>query len=101
MKKIALLILTLAIVGCGPIKPYEIDIQQGNQIDKQTVNKLHIGMSKDEVVDVIGSPVLGDTFCDDHWSYIYTMQKNGGKIEKRNLELDFHNGKLVKTSTSV
>lgn len=93
--KILLLILSLGIIaGCGPIKPYEVDVQQGNLLDQKDIKQLHVGMSKSQVASLLGMPVLGDAFEDDHWSYVYTNQINGGKIEKRNLELDFSDGRL-------
>lgn len=101
MKKLAILLFTLTLFGCGPFKPYEADVQQGNQLDLKTVQQIHTGMSKDAVVAIIGSPVLGDTFDDNHWSYVYTNQINGGKIEKRNLELDFRNDRLIKISSKM
>jgi outer membrane protein assembly factor BamE len=103
-KKIIKILAVVAfcfIAGCGTIKPYEVDVEQGNQIDSAMVKQLHIGMTKDEVASIIGTPVLGDTFDDDYWSYVYTKQINGGKIEKRDLELEFSNDKLTKIITKI
>jgi outer membrane protein assembly factor BamE len=98
MRKITkwlLIISVLFIAGCGAIKPYEVDIQQGNVLDKKTISKLHTGMTKEQVVDLMGSPVLGDAFCENRWSYVYTNQINGGKITEQKLDLDFSQDKLV------
>lgn len=94
-----LIIMLLALTGCGPFKPYEIDVQQGNVLEKKQIQQLHVGMSKEQVAKVIGTPVLGDTFDEDHWSYVYTNQINGGQIEKRDLDLDFSNDRLIRITS--
>jgi len=96
MIKIILLIGALTLAGCGPFKPYEVDVQQGNVVDQTLIKELHAGMSKTEVQDLLGTPLLNTCFDEDDWSYVYTNQINGGKIEKKTLELFFAHNKLVK-----
>lgn len=96
LKNAVILSFVLVLAGCGPIKPYEAPIQQGNKLDAEVIHDLDLGMTKNQVVDLLGTPVLGGTFCDNIWDYVYTNQINGGKIEKTNLELEFSNNKLVK-----
>lgn len=97
MKKI-ITIITLMILcplmGCV----YVPDVQQGNIIDKSAVNKLHTGMSKEQVRNLLGDPVLTNSFDKNYWTYYYTMQKNGGKIKEQFLNLYFTNNKLTKTN---
>jgi outer membrane protein assembly factor BamE len=89
--------LTLSCVaGCSCLKPYRVPVQQGNILEANAVHKLKIGMTKDEVIDVIGAPVLSNAFAENYWTYIYTNQINGGKIEKKELVLWFSNNRLVK-----
>jgi|WetSurMetagenome_2_1015567.scaffolds.fasta_scaffold1120586_1 outer membrane protein assembly factor BamE len=85
----------LALNGCGSI-PYRPNIQQGNVIEKPETSKLHLGMTKHEVIDVLGDPVLVNPFDDNSWAYVSTKQIRGGKIEKQRLDLQFDNDKLIK-----
>jgi len=90
-----MILLAFLVTGCAKIKPYEVDVQQGNVLDKTVVEQLHLGMKKADVQNLLGTPVLGSTFDDDDWFYAYTNQINGGRIEKKNVSLEFYKGKLV------
>jgi outer membrane protein assembly factor BamE len=89
-----------AITLTGCVKPYRVDIQQGNVLDEQVVQKLAVGMSKHEVEELLGAPVLGNAFGSDSWSYVYTNQISGGKIEKKQLIVHFAKDKLSKIEKS-
>jgi len=96
MRNITLIILTVVLLsGCSGLRPYRVDIQQGNIVDAAIRAKLRPGMDKNEVNALLGTPVLKDTFDADAWIYAYTNQINGGKIEKKKLILKFKNNKLV------
>ena len=68
----AVLVLTLA--ACS-IRPYRIDIQQGNVITAEQFAQLKVGMTRDQVRFVLGSPMLTDIFHDKRWDYHYRMDK--------------------------
>lgn len=87
--------ILLALTGCSSL-PYRPNIQQGNVIEKPETGKLHLGMTKHEVIDVLGNPVLVNPFDDNSWAYVSTKQIRGGKIEKERLDLQFNNDKLIK-----
>lgn len=96
MYKLILIILTAILInGCNVIHPYTVDIQQGNIVDKTMLDKLHLGMTKTEVNNLLGTPILHDTLDKDSWVYVYTNQVNDGKIVKKKLLLEFKNNKLV------
>ena len=74
----ALLIVTST--GCV----YRMDIPQGNRIDAGLVDQLEIGMSRNQVKFLLGTPAVEDLYHPDIWHYIY-FYKTGrdGNIEKR------------------
>ena len=80
--------------GCI-IKPYHVDVQQGNILKQEDVNKIERGMSKEEVQSILGEPMLRNSFDDDTWSYVYTNQINGGKIDRKCLVIHFAGNRLV------
>jgi outer membrane protein assembly factor BamE len=59
------------------------------------VSSLKPGMSKDEVLSIMGQSVLENVFTNNHWAYVYTFQHSGGKILKKRLDLYFQNNRLV------
>jgi outer membrane protein assembly factor BamE len=90
-------IILLTIVGCSKDKipgVYRIDIQQGNEVNQQMINKLKPGMSKSQVAYVMGTPLLIDTFHPDRWDYLYTFHPGNGKREQRRITLFFEQDEL-------
>jgi outer membrane protein assembly factor BamE len=97
MRKILLTIMiTILLIGCSKLRPYRVDVQQGNVIDRKAMAQLHLGMSKSEVSSVLGTSLLDNTFNTNTWVYVYTNQLNGGKITKKKLILKFEADELVK-----
>ena len=99
MRKLLITFLCLTscfLCACSLIHPYQPNIQQGNILTQAQLQRLHPGMSKDGVAELLGSPVLANTFDDNHWPYVYTFQRNGGPITKKQLDLYFRNDRLVR-----
>jgi outer membrane protein assembly factor BamE len=80
--------LPIWIMGCI-IKPYIPDVQQGNVMDQEQIASLMMGMSEDEVRELLGDPVLTNMFDRRCPVYAYTNQINGGKISSKYLRVCF------------
>lgn len=88
-------LLALApLAGCGFI--YKVDTQQGNLFDKATVEALKEGMSKRQVLLVMGSPSVISPFDQNRWDYVSTMRRGRNKMESKDLTLYFKDDALVK-----
>ncbi len=87
----------LILAGCSylPHVPYKIDIQQGNVITTEMLDKLKSGMTKSQVLFVMGSPLIVDTFRDNRWDYVYIWREKGDLIEQKRLTIYFDDDKLV------
>lgn len=85
----------LALGGCGLV--YVPDVQQGNLLDKKTVDQLQPGMTKHQVLVLMGSPSVSTPFDQDRWDYVASQQHRGGPIKIRTLTLTFNNDTLVRT----
>jgi len=66
---------------------YRIDIPQGNYLEQKSIDKIQVGMTKEQVKYVLGSPVIIDTFDNDTWNYIYRFKS--GRSEKLNVQKSF------------
>jgi len=91
-KIIALSIMMLALSGC--IR--KISIEQGNVINPEMTSQLHTGMSIEEVKNVMGSPMLQNTFNDNRIDYVYTFKPGNGTMTEKKMTLTFENGVLKK-----
>ncbi|ENY71109.1 Small protein A [Aeromonas diversa CDC 2478-85] len=87
----ALAALTLS--GCSLV--YRIDIPQGNYVEQKQVDKLRQGMTREQVVYVLGSPMLKDAFDHDTWHYLYEFQPGRGDKERKEMTLKFVGDRLA------
>ncbi|WP_226468349.1 outer membrane protein assembly factor BamE [Luteimonas panaciterrae] len=94
-KFLILALLTLITSGCGIL--YRQPIYQGNLLEKTAVDQLQVGMSKQQVITLLGSPSVSDPFHNQRWDYT-TSQRTGriGRAEVKNLTLYFENDALAK-----
>lgn len=77
---------------------YKPDVQQGNLLIGKNVNELKPGLTKQQVLSLLGSPSVVSPFNQNQWNYVATMQHRGGAIKERTLTLYFDNGTLVRTA---
>lgn len=85
-------LFVLLLAGCNKDKipgVYRIDIQQGNDVTQEMINKLKPGMSKKQVNFIMGTPLLIDTFHPNRWDYIYSFHPGNGQREQRRITLFF------------
>ena len=92
--------LFLNVTGCSWSHAYQPDIQQGNIISQAMVAKIKLGMSREEVENILGLPILSNSFNEDHLAYVYTFQHNGGIITRKNLDVYLSHGKVSHTNVS-
>lgn len=91
------LLVFLLLAGCSflPHILYRIDVQQGNVVTEEMLEKLKPGMTKSQVIFVMGSPLIVDTFRDNRWDYVYILREKGDLIEQKRLTLFFDDDTLV------
>ncbi|MFT5708881.1 MAG: outer membrane protein assembly factor BamE [Oceanospirillaceae bacterium] len=73
---------------------YKLDIPQGNIITQEQVNKLQPGMTPRQVQFIMGTPIVEDTFNNNRWDYIYTMNKAGQTPTLSRVTVLYTNGTL-------
>lgn len=76
---------------------YRPDVQQGNLLIGKNVSELKPGLTKQQVVALLGSPSVVSPFNANQWNYVATMQRRGGTVQERTLTLYFDNDTLVRT----
>ena len=100
MRRVRILIISLffsqLLVSCA----YKPDVQQGNTFDEKQLSQLKVGMTRQQVVFIMGTALLQDTFHKNRWDYIYTLAKGHAKAERSLLTLYFKGDTLVKIDDS-
>lgn len=89
------ILLALLCASCGTalptIKPYKLDVQQGNVVTSKMLLQLRPGMTKSQVRFIMGTPLIQDSFHGNRWDYVYQMRESGKITEQRRVILDFEN----------
>ncbi len=95
------LALTIPVAGCGALQrtdsfmgvitPYRIDIVQGNAVTQEQAALLKPGLTRIQVRDVLGTPLLTDPFHADRWDYIFTLRRPGAPLQRRSVVVRFEN----------
>lgn len=96
-KILALSLITLALTGC--IR--KVAIEQGNVMTPEMTTQLHSGMSQNDVRNIIGSPMLINTFNDNRIDYVYTYKPGNGVMTEKMMTLTFENGVLKNMTNNM
>ena len=102
MRKILITTLVLAglVMGNHGCSAYRIDIRQGNTLEAEVVDSLRVGMSKQQVTFLLGTPLVRDPFHPNRWDYVYTFKPGGGEMTRQHVSLFFEGDELVKIDKS-
>jgi outer membrane protein assembly factor BamE len=79
-----------------------MDIAQGNRIPAEVLAQLEIGMTRNQVKFLLGTPAIQDPYRPDHWYYIYYLKDDNGKHTMlRDMTLSFTDDVLTEISGSL
>ena len=87
--------MILGLSACVNV-PYRMPIQQGNVIDLNRGDMIREGMSKTDVANILGTPMLQDIFHKDRWDYIYRLDEQYHRAEQERVTVWFTNGIVTK-----
>lgn len=103
---VALALAIALVAGCATIDTYaptlrsfgvyKLDINQGNFISQDMVDKLKVGQTRAQVRLILGTPLIVPVFRDDRWDYAYLFNRQGRVVEQRNFTVYFADEKLAR-----
>ena len=73
---------------------YKLDVNQGNYLSQDMVDKLKVGMTPGQVKTLLGTPLVNSPFRPDRWDYVYEYSRQGRVVEHRNFTVYFAENKL-------
>jgi outer membrane protein assembly factor BamE len=92
----AALLASALLGGCGSfdravklIDPYKNDVVQGNFVSKEQVEFIKPGMTRQQVRDVLGTPLVASVFHEDRWDYVFTLERRGVEMQRYRLTVYF------------
>ncbi len=93
--------MLLLMTGCGSwsnpidrISPHRIEIQQGNALTQDMLDKLKPGMTPSQVRFILGTPLVVDPFHKNRWDYVYRLERSGKVAEQRRVTVIFEDDRL-------
>ena len=101
------MLAAFAVTGCSTVDEYmptlrsfgvyKLDINQGNYLSQDMVDKLKVGQTKTQVRQLLGSPLLVSPFRENRWDYVYEFTKQGQVITHRTFTAYFVDDKLARS----
>lgn len=98
--------LSVLVSGCssmvgkdkvlGLITPYKVEVVQGNVVTREQMAQIRPGLTRAQVRDVLGSPLLTDVFHSDRWDYVFTIRRQGAQPQRRQVTILF-DGDVLKS----
>lgn len=81
-------VLVSILSGCSVFQVYTIDVPQGTPITQTQAKAVQVGMSQEQVLNILGTPALQDTLNPNRWDYIYdyTAGTEGQRAKKTNIK---------------
>jgi outer membrane protein assembly factor BamE len=77
LRRLGIAALLLAVLGACV---HRIDIQQGNFLDTEDIDRISVGMTRVQVRALLGTPMVADPFQGARWDYVYYLKK--GRLRK-------------------
>jgi outer membrane protein assembly factor BamE len=91
---VGLVLLICTVLGAcsslsDTIKPYRVPVVQGNVITREQMAILKPGMSRIQVRDILGTPLLTSVFHGNRWDYVFTLKQQGIEPQSRKVTVFF------------
>lgn len=95
MKNLArnLLLITITILFSACV--YEVDVQQGNKLEPQDIEAVEVGMTRNQIRYLLGTPVVNNLFDNDRWDYVYYFKKGRNRNPERRWIVIWFEGETV------
>jgi outer membrane protein assembly factor BamE len=90
------ILIALSLSQCASYDFSRRITQQGNLLPQEKVDRLRIGMSKNNAAILMGTSLISPTFNNDRWDYAYTWRRGNGPMAIRHASLYFARGSLVR-----
>jgi len=78
------------------VNPYRIELIQGNVVTQEQLQVIRPGMNKNQIKEVLGTPLIVSLFHGDRWDYAFTIRRHGQPIQQRRLSVFFENDAMTR-----
>jgi len=89
---------TLSLTQATQSVLYIPEVVQGNFVSREQKEALKPGLSRQQVKDVLGTPLVASVFHDERWDYVFTIRRQGVAPQSFSLSVWFKGDVLERTS---
>ena len=102
IRTIVPLALVMVLGAAGSACVYRIDVQQGNEITADMISKVNPGMTRRQVVRILGYPLVSDPFNRNRWDYFYSYKSGKTReMTRRSAKLLFEGDYLTTVESDI
>ncbi|WP_298625203.1 outer membrane protein assembly factor BamE [uncultured Legionella sp.] len=87
-------ILSLTLTQCASYDFARRITQQGNLLPQSKVERLRVGMSKNDAAILMGTSLMSPTFNNQRWDYAYTWRRGNGPILMKTVVIYFNGNSI-------
>jgi outer membrane protein assembly factor BamE len=96
MLRFGLVQLSALLLSACFLAPHKVPVPQGNIVELKNVEQLQVGMTKSQVLFLLGNPLINDPFHPDRWDYFNHRNFNDREEKPKRLTLYFQGDQLAK-----
>ncbi len=74
MRKLIPILLVLVTLALSSACVYRANISQGNLIKQEDLDQVEVGMTRNQVRFLLGTPMVDDPFHQARWDYVYFIR---------------------------
>jgi len=93
-------LLSLTLSGCI-FRPYRISVEQGNLMPPSKVAQIRRDMSKQQVIRILGTPLVHNFYADNKMVYAYMYKPGYGHLERKVLIITLSGNRVANIETHV
>jgi len=94
MRAFLLIVAAFCLSACHIV--YKLPTRQGNVIEQKQLDQLQVGMTREQVRFLLGTPVAASPFENQRWDYVGYYKSPRGKVSSRVVSLYFADDKLTR-----
>ncbi len=81
-------------------RAHKISVQQGNLLNEQQLAQVTIGMDREKVRELIGTPVVNTPFLPNRWDYLFTRGPAGSAVKARRVSIIFKDNAVAQIDSN-
>jgi outer membrane protein assembly factor BamE len=94
MRVFLIILAAFSLSACQLI--YKLPTRQGNVIEQKQLDQLKVGMTREQVKFLLGTPVAASPFESQRWDYVGYYKSPRGKVSNRVVSLYFDQDTLAR-----